>query len=666
MRDNTLVGKTLGKYRIVEHSGSGGMAEVYKAHHPGLDCYVAVKVLHPFLATEEDFLTRFQREAKVVATFRHPNIVQVYDFDCDLENDRYYMVMEFIDGPTLKTRLEEMAETGEVIPLDEAIQIILAVANALDYAHQHGMVHRDIKPANIMFTQDDQVILTDFGIARIINTVTLTASGAMVGTPAYMAPEQGSQTGDERADIYSLGVVLYQLVTGTLPFEADTPLGIILKHINAPLTPPTEIDPDLPPALEAVIIRALTKDRDHRYQTAKEFAADLEKCLTGKPVDPIPLEVAMAPAPSDMVIGSSAQGQAADSVGRTLPGHSTTPFPQGAAATRSKWRWIAGSAAVLILILSFAIALSATEAPRQLLVAWLGQAGTTPTPNVFGTPTDTPTPNQTATYEVNATQFAVWMATYVATTGVTPTPSPNPTSTLPPDLTATTLAACQFDMEVTRDLAVWPGVLMPGQQFVKRCTIKNTGTCAWPDDARLGFVSGDELDILTKPDIDPLGPGETAEIKIRLQAPAAYAQYTSVWQLQDGAGRPIGENLEIKCRVGSTPTPRPTGTPTTTPTPEFTPTPTEPFHFSIPFVVDWHDTPEGKWQADVGLTAWGGAGNYRYYLNYVSEESEFFNGTFEIEAENCRAWWGTVIITSGDEERRWEGRIAYPEPERCE
>jgi len=664
MRDNTLVGKTLGKYRIIEHSGSGGMAEVYKAHHPGLDCYVAVKVLHPFLAIEEDFLTRFQREAKVVATFRHPNIVQVYDFDCDTENDRYYMVMEFIDGLSLKTRLEELTQAGEVMPVDEAIQIVLAVANALAYAHRHGMVHRDIKPANIMFTQDGQIILTDFGIARMVNTVTLTASGAMVGTPAYMAPEQGSRTGDERADIYSLGVVLYQLVTGTLPFEADTPLGIILKHINAPLTPPTEVDPDLPPALEAVIMRALTKNPDHRYQTAKEFAADLEKCLKGKPVEPIPLEVAMAPAPSDMVIGSGSQDQAANSAGRTLPGRSATPFPQGAATTRSKWGWITGSAAALILILMCAIALFTTETPRQLLAGWL-QMGT-PTPSVFGTPTDTPTPDQTATYAVNATQFAAWMATYVATTGVTPTPSPTPTSTPPPDLTATALAACQFDMEATRDWAVWPSVLMPGQRFVKRWTIENTGTCAWPGDVRLVCVSGDELDVLDKPDIDPLGPGEAAEVKIRLQAPAAYAQYTSIWQLQDGTGRPIGENLEIRCRVGPTPTPRPTATSTTTPTPKFTPTPKEPFHFSVPFVVDWHDTHKGKWWAEIGLTAWGGEGDYHYYLNYISEKTEFFNGTFEIEVKDCRAWWGTVIVTSGDEKKRWEGRIPYPEPEQCD
>ena len=650
MKDSTLVGKTLGKYRIVEHSGSGGMAEVYKAYHPGLDCYVAIKVLHPFLATETDFLTRFQREARVVATFRHPNIVQVYDFDCDVENNRYYMVMEFIDGSSLKARLEEMAEKDQVMPLEEAIRIILAVANALKYAHQHGMVHRDIKPANVMFTEDGQVILTDFGIARMINTVTLTASGAMVGTPAYMAPEQGSRTGDERADIYSLGVVLYQLATGALPFEADTPLGIILKHINAPLTPPTAIEPDLPPSVEAVIMRALIKDPDNRYQTASEFVADLEKCLAGKPVEPVPPELVMAPPPSGAMAA--------------LPGHSTTPYPQTTTAARPKRGWLAVLAGALAVILLFSAALLTTETPGRLLAALLSQTAT-PTPRVSGTSTKTPTPDLTATYDVNATQFAVWMATYVATTGVTPTPSPNPTSTPTPDLTATAIAACVFDMEATKDWLVWPSVLIPRQRFVKQWRIKNTGTCTWPGGVQLVYVSGAELEIVSEPEIGSLAPGETTDVKLTLRAPASYNRYTSVWQLQDGAGNPIGEELEITCRVGPTPTPRPTETPQPTETPTATPTPAEPFHFSVPFVVDWHDTPEGKWWAEIGLTAWGGQGNYRYYLNYISEETEFFNGTFEIESLHCRGWWGTVIVTSGEEVQRWEGKIPYPEPERC-
>ena len=659
MNDSTLVGKTLGKYQILEHSGSGGMAEVYKAYHPGLDCYVAVKVLHPFLATEEDFLTRFQREARVVATFRHPNIVQVYDYDCDVNNDRNYMVMEFIDGPSLKTSLKEMAEKGEVMPQDEAMQIVLAVAQALSYAHEHGMVHRDIKPANIMFTQDGQVILTDFGIARMVNTVTLTASGAMVGTPAYMAPEQGSRTGDERSDIYSLGVVLYQLVTGMLPFEADTPLGIILKHINAPLTPPTTVAPDLPPSVEAVIMRALAKDPDNRYQTANELAVDLEKCLAGEPVEPIPPEIAMAPVPYEALGNTSGQNHTTGSSWPALQGRPGTPYPQAAGKARPRWGWIAAMGTVLALILLCSAALFTTETPRQLVLDWLGQEAT-PTFDPFGTPTNTPTPDATATYEVDATQFAEWMATYVATTGVTPTPSPNPTATSVPDLTATAIAACVFDMEVTRDRPVWPSLLAPRQQFIKQWTVKNVGTCPWPEDVQLAHVSGDELDVVRQPTIGSLAPGETIDVKITLRAPASYARYTSVWQLQDGMGKPIGELLEITCRVGATPTP------TATATPEFTPTPAEEFHFSVPIVVEWHDRSDGQWWAEVGLTAWGGEGNYRYYVNYISEETEFFNGTFEIETLNCKAWWGTVIVISGDEVKKWEGRIPYPEPERCD
>ena len=625
------------------------MAEVYKAYHSGLDTYVAIKMLHPFLAGEEDFLARFQREARVVATFRHPNIVHVYDFDCDTEGHCYYMVMEFIDGPTLKTRLQEMVQQDERMPLNEAIRIALGVAHALDYAHQHGMVHRDIKPANIMFTQDGQVILTDFGIARMVNTATLTASGAMVGTPAYMAPEQGSQAGDERSDLYSLGVVLYQLVTGTLPYEADTPLGVILKHMNAPLTPPTVLDPSLPPCLEAVILRALAKDPANRYQTAREFAADLERCAAGEPVEPMSPELAMAPA--------KAQGGAELP---TLPSSQVTPPPQGVAAARPRWVWIAALAGLLALALLCSTAFFNSKASERLLTALLGRMATaTPTPS-GGTPTRTATPDITATYNVDATQFAMWMATYVATTGVTPTPSP--TSSPTPDLTATALAACKFDMEVVSDRRVWPSVLMPRQQFVKRWTVKNVGTCAWPDGIHLVQVSGDALTVVREPEIELLAPGETAEIRMTLRVPASWKTYTSEWQLQDSAGRPMGAKLEITCRVGATPTPTPTATPTATATPAVTPTPGEALHFSVPIVVAWRDTPDGKWWAQIGLTAWGGDGTYRYYLNYVSAETEFFNGTYEVEGEACKGWWGTVIVTSGNETARWRGRIPYPDP----
>ena len=241
---DAMIGKTIGRYRIIEHLGRGGMAEVYKAYQASLDRYVAIKLMHAFLADEKEFLARFEREAKVVATLRHPNIVQVYDFDVD--NGVYYMVMEFINGETLKARLQALEARGEWVSLDDAVRIVLAVGSALKYAHERGMVHRDVKPANVMITTEGQVILTDFGIAKIVSASNLTASGAMVGTPSYMAPEQGmGQPGDERSDIYSLGVMLYQLVVGRLPFDADTPLAVVLKHINEPLPLPRLLKPDL-------------------------------------------------------------------------------------------------------------------------------------------------------------------------------------------------------------------------------------------------------------------------------------------------------------------------------------------------------------------------------------------------------------------------------------
>jgi len=579
-------------------------------------------------------------------------------------------VMELIDGPNLKTRLGEMAQEGQVFPLEEAVHIVVSVANALDYAHQHGMVHRDIKPANIVFGQDGQVILTDFGIARMVNTTTLTASGAMVGTPAYMAPEQGiGQVGDERADIYSLGVVLYQLVTGSLPFDADTPLGIILKHINAPLTPPTELNPDLPPGVEAVIVRALAKSPDNRYQTAKEFTADLERAMAGEPVESISPELAMVSAtrPQD---GTPWEWP-------TVPGTLATPPLPAASAVRPTWGLVTAMAAVLAVLLLCIGALLTTGALDRLFAALFSQAVTS-TPGVTGTS------DLTATYDVNATQFAAWMATYEATTGVTLTPSSTPTSTPTPtptpDLTATAIAACVFDMEVTNDRAVWPSVLTPGRQFVKRWTVKNTGTCTWPEDVQLAFVSGDELEVVKGPEIEPLSPQETAEIRITLRAPAVYKRYTSVWQLQDGAGDPIGEELEVTCRVSWVPTPRPTATPTVTPTVTptllYTPTPREALRIDSVGTVSgsFRKLESGQWEVDIYVVARGGDGQYRFYRDVVSSGTEFFapdpdepwvGVCYGARWKTCEDMQITFWVRSAGTVVHWGGRIAYPYPDEC-
>jgi hypothetical protein len=273
-----LVGRTLGKYRIVQRLGRGGMADVYKAYQPGLDRYVAMKVMHAHLVEEEGFLGRFEREATAVAKLRHPNIVQVFDFDH--EDGVYYMVMEFIEGPTLKAELKERSVSNRFFSLQEIGRIMMNLCSAVDYAHSRGMVHRDIKPANVMFTADGQVVLTDFGIAKIVGATRYTVTGALSGTPSYMSPEQGQgQRGDERSDIYSMGVILYEMATGRVPFDADTPFAIIMKHINDPLPMPRSVNPNVPEAVEKVILKALSKNPDDRYQTATDLAKALQSAI---------------------------------------------------------------------------------------------------------------------------------------------------------------------------------------------------------------------------------------------------------------------------------------------------------------------------------------------------------------------------------------------------
>ena len=269
-----LVGCTLGKYRLIEKIGQGGMAQVYKAFQPGLDRYVAIKVLHPHLTGDEDFAARFRREARAVAALEHPHIVRVYDFDAD--QGLAFLVMEYLKGKSLKSVLHDLDGRGERMELPEVGRIVGALADALDRAHRQGMMHRDVKPSNVIVTADGRPVLTDFGIARMMEATTITGSSSTLGTPAYMSPEQGKgETGDARSDIYALGVLLYQLCTGRVPFDADTPYAIILKHITAPLPSPRSVRPDLPESIERVILKAMAKNPDDRFQSAGEMGRAL-------------------------------------------------------------------------------------------------------------------------------------------------------------------------------------------------------------------------------------------------------------------------------------------------------------------------------------------------------------------------------------------------------
>ncbi|MBN1121593.1 MAG: protein kinase [Anaerolineae bacterium] len=269
-----MIGETLGGFRIVEQVGVGGMATVYKAYDAAMDRYVALKVLPDRYARDTEFRQRFEREAKAISHLEHPHILPVHSYG----EDRGYtfLVMRYLPSGTLKERLEQ-----DRLPLPLAASVLRQVADALDYAHERGVLHRDIKPSNMLMDDRDNVYLMDFGIAKIIeDSVNLTGE-KLLGTPAYMSPEQcqGSQELTPACDEYSLGIVLYEMLTGSAPFQADTPVAIVYKHLYDPLPLPRQFRPNLPEAVETVVLKALSKDPASRYPSctalADAFAAAL-------------------------------------------------------------------------------------------------------------------------------------------------------------------------------------------------------------------------------------------------------------------------------------------------------------------------------------------------------------------------------------------------------
>jgi serine/threonine-protein kinase len=287
MSPTTLEGQTLGKYQILEPLGRGGMAQVYRAYHPQLDRYVAIKILRADLIDEPEFPARFRREARSVAGLRHPHIVQVYDFD--VQDDYYYMVMELLAGDTLKARLNRQRLAGEALPIQVLTRILVDALDGLGFAHAEGITHRDVKPSNILLTRRGEAVITDFGIAQIVGGTSYTLSGALMGTPHYMSPEQGlGEKVDHRSDLYSLGIVLYETLAGHPPFEADTPLAILMKHLHDPLPLPGDPAHRLPAPFEPVLVKALAKRPEERYQSAAEMSAALTAAAAACGASPEP------------------------------------------------------------------------------------------------------------------------------------------------------------------------------------------------------------------------------------------------------------------------------------------------------------------------------------------------------------------------------------------
>ncbi len=348
-------GENVGPYRIIEQLGQGGMATVFQAYHAGLDRFVAIKVMHPAFKQDPTFLARFQREARVVAKLDHPNIVPIYDYA--EHNGNPYLVMKFIEGETLKARLGRGPLTR-----DEGLRIVDAVGKALGYAHTRGILHRDIKPSNILLCPDGAIYLADFGLARIAQAGESTLSNEMLlGTPHYISPEQarGERNLDAGTDIYSFGVVLYEMVVGRVPFNADTPFSIIHDHIYTPLPLPQKLNPKVPDSVQRILLKALAKDRADRYATADELAASFLKAVSG-PAAP------RADAADTLVGGPPADAAATEVGPGARPSGATPPppaprptgQPPGEPRKGRKWLWVAGGVALIALCLVLLVAVA--------------------------------------------------------------------------------------------------------------------------------------------------------------------------------------------------------------------------------------------------------------------------------------------------------------------
>lgn len=277
----SLVGQKLGQYEILEEIGKGGMAVVYRAHQESMARDVAVKVIASQMADSPDFIARFEREAKTIAALQHPHILPVYDYG-NVEG-QIFLVMRLVEGGSLDRKIRNTP-----LPMKQAGRMLTQIASALSYAHDHGVIHRDLKPNNILLDSKDNPYLTDFGIAKLLQQETrLTATGSVMGTPSYMSPEQwrGEEI-DARSDVYALGIMFYEMITGQLPFTGDTPYSLMYQHFDTPLPSPVVIRPDLPESITKILQKATAKRKEDRYASAEQFAEAVNDVMTSAPTRP--------------------------------------------------------------------------------------------------------------------------------------------------------------------------------------------------------------------------------------------------------------------------------------------------------------------------------------------------------------------------------------------
>jgi serine/threonine-protein kinase len=367
MSSDAIIGRHFANFRILRHLGRGGMADVYYGHDVKLQRPVAVKVLDTHSRNDSALAKRFVREARAIALWRHENIIQVY-YAGD-EDGFSYFVMEYIDGKDLATMLKRYQARRKLMPHDEVIRIGRAVANALDYAHQKGVVHRDVKPSNVMVAKDGRVVLMDFGLAL---DMTEGSVGEVFGSANYISPEQARNSAEAvpQSDLYSLGVMLYEMLVGQLPFDDPSFTTVAIQHITMPPPPPRQLNPELSEATEAVLLKALHKSPEKRYKTAGQLIEALEKALLASPSTPaIPSSKKSATSAADSPaktaeVSPSTQAKRATTSAKRLtdptpslakPADSPPSPDEASGFTYQQMAWVVGGVIILMVILVLVI-----------------------------------------------------------------------------------------------------------------------------------------------------------------------------------------------------------------------------------------------------------------------------------------------------------------------
>lgn len=567
---DALIGKSVNGYKILERIGHGGMSEVFKAQRAGSPEPIALKLLHAFHADDPSFLYRFNREAEAMIALDHPNIVRVFDFDT--QGDTPYIAMQYWSGGTLKDKFREMRDLGRILPFDKSFRIVLEMADALAYAHSRNMIHRDIKPANILFAPDGRAILTDFGIVKTLNASTHhTQTGAMIGTPAYMSPEQGlGRPGDARSDVYALGVLFFQMVTGKLPFDADKPLAVVLKHINEPIPFPTAVNPNIPSNIETIIMKALAKNPLDRFQTADDMGNALRlairrsnapwakaiptKVLIDKMQKPLPPPVPLfqegggkqphlAEPTRIRQPKSKKKSRKKRPIQRPEPTRLTSsPVPAitlpvpASASNNGRYR-------VAIILAMFAITIVAAIA----LINLNGGIGSLGGGNSRGQ---------------DGGQFIVTQVTGTPVEMVEGTPNVAATGTAESiaalNATAIYRASCDYRVQLVEHFTFnsRTNIASAGEPFAITWVLRNDGSCPISEGARFVFASGADFSHPGSIALsEELPPNAQTTVTATFQAPSNSGIYTSLWQVVDGMNEPVGAPVAFSILVNEEATP---------------------------------------------------------------------------------------------------------------